>query len=29
MIINDEIVRESLLEHVGLLPTIAGFLHPF
>jgi 5'-deoxynucleotidase YfbR-like HD superfamily hydrolase len=26
---NDEIIRESLLEHVGSLPIIASFLHPY
>ena len=26
---NDEMIRESLLEHVGCLPIIACFLHPY
>jgi 5'-deoxynucleotidase YfbR-like HD superfamily hydrolase len=26
---NDNIVRESLMEHVGSLPIIASFLHPY
>jgi HD domain len=26
---EDEVIRESLIEHVGSLPVIASFLHPY